>query len=675
MNLELMRLQIDSPLVHPEARNFRPPSWPPPPDWAPILNADGEPVCRFSDPIWPLDVWAGKALKLNFGNGKVRKGDAQIDSENSNILRLCTTWLMYGPRGCRNAQTLKIHFDLFRRVFIVCSREGIVAYDLMRFEAVIEKVAVAIPPSAFGKTLTLLHDLLDDREQLGFCLLDKYGISRLAKLCPAHSRNQTPYIPPRIWAYQLHRLRECLEDYIKHRQQIEDCFRFCLDAYIHNTGSLKNAMNRRRRGHLSPFNNKRSTRSVSYHGRFKLAADRFGITAVLERWTGPFIMKRNVHQISKFTNYLTVVSRAGLAYLLNFSLMRIEECHNLRSNCLIIEHDEKFGDIPLLVGETTKTDPDADARWPVSKSASIAISAMTHISSLRMLCALEKDDLGITEKDKRSPYLVSHTYEPWGSNKHKEYCTRLSYRSYANVLLSCPYLFEPEQITITEEDLKIAILLTPTLDREIFRVGVVWPFSWHQLRRTGAVNMQTSGLVEDSSLQVLLKHMTRAQSLYYGRNHWHLALNNEARTVYLNTMYEEQARALSSIANPQFVSPLGEDRKAAIVDLISLKDATALIKAIKLGEVSARSIRAGFCFNTRPCPYGGVESITSCLGGEGGKGCPELLLDKTKVGDISRYEKFIDSQLAVVQVDSPRYRALQSEKRSCKKYYAIAEVG
>ena len=77
-------------------------------------------------------------------------------------------------------------------------------------------------------------------------------------------------------------------------------------------------------------------------------------------------------------------------------------------------------------------------------------------------------------------------------------------------------------------------------------------------------------------------------------------------------MYEEQARALSATTAPQFVGPLGEARKAAIVNLISEKDAAALIKSIKGGEVSARNIRAGFCFNARPCPYGGIESITHC---------------------------------------------------------------
>jgi len=673
MNLDLLGLQIDSPNVHPQTGNFRPPSWPPPPDWAPILDADGNPACLYRDPIWPLDVWAGKPLKLNFGDGKTR--GARIDPANANLLRHCVAWFMYGTRGCRTAASLLDKLTIIKPLLAVCSQEGILASDLMRHEAVIDKVAAELAPSTFDKAVAILHDLLDAREYLGFCLADQSGLARLAKLQPEHEKEQTPYIPPRIWAYQLKRLRVCLQDYTEHQERIEDCFRFCLDAYAHNAGSLKASLTSRSSEFREiPFQNKKSTPSVTYHGPFKLTADRFGITELLERWTGPFTEQGGEKQLSKLSQYLDLVSKAGLAYLLNFSLMRIQESYSLRSDSLLIEHDEKFGDIPMLVGETTKTDPDSDARWPVSKSAPLAIDAMKHIAAMRMLCGRERDDLGITEEDEDNPYLISYQYEPWSKGKHKPYRTRPEPWNYQQVLSSYPLLLDSAQITIAADDLRTARMITPTLDQEVFKVGAVWPFAWHQLRRTGAVNMQGSGLVDDATLQLMLKHQTRAMSLYYGRNHLRLALSEEARTIYLKIMYQEQARALSAVSGPQFVSPLGEARKAAIVNLISEKDATALIKSIQRGDVSARSIRAGFCFNARPCPYGGIESITHCLGGDDGKGCPDLLLDVTKAGNINRYEKAVDAQLAVVHPDSPRFRALQAEKRSIEKYHGHVQA-
>lgn len=672
MNLNLLGLHIDSPNIHPKAANFRPPSWPPPSDWAPIIDAEGKPVCRYIDSIWPLDVWAGRPFKLNFGDGKTK--GVRIDHANAMLLRQCVLWFMYGNRGCRTAVSLHEKHTIIKPLFAVCSQEGILASDLMRFEAVIDKVARKLAPSSFSFAIVILHDLMSAKEQLGFCLLNQGGLARLAKLQPEYEKEQTPYIPARIWTYQLKRVHECLQDYIEHRARVEDCFRFCVNSYANNAGSLKAALTLRTGEFRPPFQKLKSTRSSTFHGPFKLTSDRYGITNLLEKWTGPFSGASGEGQIKKFSQYLDLVSKVGLAYLLNFSLMRIQEGYSLRSDCLLIEHDEKFGDIPILVGETTKTEHDKNARWPVSKSASLAIDAMKHIAFMRILCAHERDDIGITKEDEGNPYLISYQYEPWSKGKHKVYQTRPQPWDFKQFLSAYPRLLDVTQITITADDLRIARLITPTLDQEVFKVGAVWPFAWHQLRRTGAVNMLSSGLVDDSSLQLQLKHQTRAMALYYGRNHSRLALSEESRTLYLKTMYEEQARALSAVKGPQFVSPLGESRKADIVNLISEKDAKSLIKSIKRGEISARSIRAGFCFNSRPCPYGGIESITHCLGGDDGKGCPDLLLDVNKAGDIHRYEKTVDAQLSVVHPDSPRCRALKAEKRSIEKYHAHVQA-
>lgn len=667
MNISLLGLQIELPNVHMQSANFRPPSWPPPENWAPILDAEGNPVCLYGDSTWPLDVWAGKPLKLNFGDGKTK--GKRIDRANASLLRQCVTWFLFGPRGCRTAASLYEKLTNIKPIFAVCSREGILASDLMRFHAVIDKIASTLALSNFDRTIVLLHDLLGAREHLGFCLLDQNGIARLARLQPAHDSEQTPYIPPRIWTYQLGRLRDCLEDFAEHRERVENCFQFCVDAYAHSAGSLNAAMTLGSGKFTQPFRNGKSPRSKKIKGPFKLTADRFGITELLERWTGPFTCEKAEGQLKKLSQYLDLVSKVGLAYLLNFSLMRIEEGYSLRSNCLLVEHDEKFGDIHMLVGETTKTDPDSDARWTVSKSVPLAIDALKHVAALRMRCIKGREDLGVTAEDEENPHLITFQREPWSSGKRKPNMTRPAVLQYQQVLSKNPLLLDGTQIAITADDLQVALMMTPTLDKKVFKVGEPWPFAWHQLRRTGAVNMLASGLVDEPSLQLQLKHLRRAMTLYYGRNHSRLTMNEAARTFYLKNVYQELAHALSEISGPKFVSPLGEARKDAVVNWISAKDAASLTKAVKSGEVSARQIRAGFCFNARPCPYGGIESITHCLGGDDGKGCPDLLMDLSKIGDIKRYERAVDQQLAVVQPDSPRSIALQAEKRSIAKFY------
>lgn len=672
MKLEQLGLKLDSPLVHPEARNFRPPSWPPPPDWAPILDANGVAQCLYSDSIWPLDVWAGHPLKLNFGDGKIRSG-GRTDKPNADLLRDSAGWFLWGPRGCRTPGSLIGKVLAIKPIFVVCTEEHILASDLMRFPNVIDKVAQALAPSKFGDAITYLHDLLDAQDALGFCLFDKPGLARLAKLQPDHEPKQTPYIPPRIWSYQISRLRECLTDYLEHREQVEACFQFCLDAYAQNYGSLKRAVNSKPVGSRAPFQKRTKHRSKGcvYHGSFSQIADRFGVTRLIEKWVRPFTREKFERQIPMFSQYLGVVSKAGLAYILNFSLMRIEEGWNLRSDCLMVEHDEKFGDLHMLRGETTKTDPDSDARWPTSESVRLAIEAMTHIARLRMRCASENEGIDLAQDREENPYLIEYQSEPWSHGKNRSRHLRPAVLNYSQVTDSYPLLFDTRECSITEEDLRIACLLTPGLNQDEFKVGGQWKFTWHQLRRTGAVNMLSSGMVDEPSLQLLLKHRSRVMTLYYGRNHSRLNLSQDARTLFLKTMYQEFGRELRNLQSPQFVSPLGPKRKADIVVFIKETEAVALDKAARQGKIGARRIRAGFCVKNRSCPYGGHEAIAHCLGGDNGKGCPDLLVDITKEPEIRAYEAVINDQLMVVHPHSPRHKRLQAEKRAIERYYEI----
>jgi hypothetical protein len=668
MNLALLGLQLTSPIATPTAKNFRPRSWPPAADWAPVVDAQGNPQCLYSDTTWPLDVWAGTPLKVTFGDGSTR--GARVSPANADLLRQCAVWLLWGPRGCRTATTFANKFAVIKPLFVACTRQGIVATDLYRFEAVIDEVATLFPPSKFDYAVSVLHDLFDAREHLGFCLVDRSILARLAKLSPEHAARQTPYIPARIWTYQLGRLRTCLEEYQANSEAIEDCFRFCLAAYASHFGSLKLAFN----GKLRPRNTtpfQKSKGRGKSQGLFKLTSDRFGITEYIERWVGPITGRS---QIRKFSQYLDVVVTAGLAYLMNFSLMRVEEAWNLRSDCLHIEKDELFGEIYMLCGKTTKTEADSDARWPVSRSVTLALDAMKHIAALRMLCAIERDGIGLTKDDVLNPYITSYQYEPWSISKNRSYSIRPVPRNYQQCLDCYPQLLDPAEITIQDDDLRIARLMTPSLSEDIFKVGAPWKFGWHQLRRTGAVNMLSSDLVEESSLQLLLKHQTRMMTLYYGRNHAKLVLSAETRRLFLKTMYEEVGRDLRRLSSPQFISPLGPTRKEAIVKFISISDATDLEKAAQQGKVGARRIRAGFCVNHNPCPYGGIDAIAHCLGSDADKGCIDLILDVKRRPGIQKYEMAIDHQLKGTHSKSPKYESLQTEKRAIKKYYDIAKT-
>ena len=574
--------------------------------------------------------------------------------------------------------SIKNFYDPIRAIVALCSQEGILASDLMRFQTVADKVPKCLAPSKYDYAIGVLHDLMDARESLGFTLFDRDGLARLAKAKPDHDKEQTPFIPPRIWAYQVTRLRQCIDEFVQHREQIKACFNFCCDAYAKNYGSLTSVYTTKRIAVRHPFQDSahtgvtRAKNGLVIHGPFRLTEERFGLGDLFDRWLGKDDGKRTMG-IVRLSRYLSLVSLVGLKYLLNFSLMRINEGWNLRTDCMMVEKDEKLGDIYLLRGETTKTDPDSDARWPTSPSAKLSIEAMAAIARLRMHCAQANLFIKLSPDDIANPYLLGPSHEPWshdGGRGHEGKKERQSYQSYAVCIYHYPYLFDQEELKINEQDLQLARLIEPSLNEDAFKVGMMWPFAYHQLRRTGAVNMLSSGMVSEPSLQHQLKHAARAMSMYYGHNYTRLSLDPETRGLYLTTMYQTLGQELARLVSPQFVSPHGEARKEKIVSFISVADSKKLETAARKGEISARQIRLGFCMKRGNCVYGGIESIAHCGGGDTGVPCTDVLYDKQKTEQNNRYGLDLDRRLASTKPGTPRHNSLLAEKKSLENYHA-----
>ncbi|UUZ71104.1 hypothetical protein LP415_18270 [Polaromonas sp. P1(28)-8] len=90
-----------------------------------MIDEAGENVSLYGDSIWRLDPWAGKPMRLNFGDGPDGSSSGQIDSFNANLLRLVTAFWTWGPSAAYSCRTLKAKFHSIRRVFVFCSQQGI----------------------------------------------------------------------------------------------------------------------------------------------------------------------------------------------------------------------------------------------------------------------------------------------------------------------------------------------------------------------------------------------------------------------------------------------------------------------------------------------------------------------------------------------------------------------
>lgn len=646
------------------AANF--PKWPPPLDAPVVIDSRGTVVSRVGDPSWDLTPWRGKALRLNFGDGETKGG--RVSAENARVFRFVSVWWLVGPNACTSATGIYLRHQAIKPLFVVCSEAGIPAIELSRQPRVIEILANRVAPSCAHYCLTVLHDLWLARDSLGFTLLDQAGLRLLNSLLPEHTATQTAYIPPRIWSYQVLRLKECLDDFAKHRSGIEECFRFCVSAYANNAGgSVSDTFAGMKPGQLpfTPTNyGMKETGGRVFHGPFRETAERFGIDSLLARWV-TFDEKQGIRSLS---SYLSLVSQVGLAYALNFTQMRVDEGAQLRVKCLRVETDPVGIEINLIGGITSKTTTDADAWWIASPSIPTAIDAMISVARLRTEVGRHNPNLDYSSEELDNPLLQAWVHEPWGAGRPKS--NRRDQQSYAQLLADYPRLLDSEQIRITEDDHSIAHRLTLGLDRRKFEVGATWPFAWHQLRRTGAVNMLSSGLVSEPSLQYQLKQTARATSLYYGQNYYRLSceLSSEARGFYLREMYHSVLRQFETIRSDRFVSPWGTQRKERILSPISAGDHASLLSLARSGSVRYKETFLGGCANPGPpCPLGGISNISGCMGHGDSKPCEWVLLDREKVPLVRELHEVLSTRIAKTEPGSLQHDALSAQIQSAER--------
>lgn len=656
---------------------FTPPSWPPPRDWVVSFDLQGNPVSRWGDTTWDFSAWAGRSFKVHFLRVQGRRSLGELDPQNRELLRLATTYLIWGPRGTRSWISLRNIYNLIRRLITFCDEERVYAGDLSRFPKLHPQLRQLFSHPERDAIILTLDRLLRASQDLGFTILDEYSLTQVAKEFKedeSHDTEQTAYIPARIWLHQITRLRECLDDFLLHADAYEACYNFCLDAYAHNYGSIEKAFTtaKRKDSALLPFGNKHVKQprpGLIYPGTFEEVATRFGIADLLRKWVAP---TKNALSVKSLSTYAGLIQIAAVCYIANFTLQRKEEVADLRLDCLLWDEDPVLGRIAIIRGETTKTDPDSDARWPASPSVEVAVQAGTRIARTRLRSVAANPLLDYSAYDLENPTFLQFNVEPWGGRWDGRCSIRISTPTYSSVIQRFPRLFDLEVLRITEEDLTNAKMFTPNLGSEVFKVGELWPLAFHQLRRTGGINMFASGILSASSIQVIMKHLTLLQTMYYGRHFSNARFNEEVEGITSSARFEVLAKQIEVLMSERYVSPQGQFRKEQIVvNLVAERDYKKLVQAGASGEVSFRETRLGGCAKKGDCEYGGIESVASCAGFGSRKPCAEAIFDKHRRPAISGQLTDVERRLSQLDEDSPRRRALLAEAEGMRNYLDV----
>lgn len=457
-------------------------------------------------------------------------------------------------------------------------------------------------------------------------------------------------------------IERIMDSFEQHQSAFVDAWTWVSEAYRHN---IQNGYSEK-----SPFERPRA-KSAGIRGRkarkvYPEGAAAFleahGLAELLNRWVGYVPSDR--YELLALTAYANFVRNSAFAYVLAHSIQRVGEGLDLRFDCFVTDDDPTLGKVAMLVGETTKTDPDSDARWVVPPQVERAIEILKILGKLRLNNALE----ATSQCEDENPYLMVGTLEAW--QRLDSY--RVNHWDLDKFIKSHPLAFDEHELTITDEDYKIAYQLTPRLtEKEWFKVGGVWSFSAHQLRRTLAVNLFASD-VDASIIQWMMKHRTENQSYYYGRNYTRLKVNRNAMETVLVESYRTTTRILTEAAENvlgECVHPLGKNLiKGDTLKLINEKDHKKLLSLAKKGAIAARSTLLGFCM-TQSCKYGGVESAVHCAGVDGKGPCQDALFSKPKGKRLRALYESNAEELKILVENTPRHSKLKAENEAIEVYF------
>lgn len=671
MKRTLIGLSLEITMNSSRSRNHSPSTWPPHPDFPVVISEDGTPTCVYADSIWDLTPWAERKETINFGDGPIRKNTAPISPKNAALLRLMIAMWLYGTDGVRTVNTLTLRFDAMRRIMVFFSKKGITADKFENRSEIVEEMATTIRPCHNNTTIFLLHDIWENRDFLGFHIFNPEEIMTFGNCCARHDPKQTPYIPPRIWSYQIRRLKSFIDDFLENSDSIISCFEYMLEAYKKNG---LDATNQKLKPHHRPFHighpRKTTRNGIITHGHFKKTLEKFNILELMKSWLDDL----DLRGAKVMGNYFNLASLVGCAYIANFSMMRSGEIRSLRTGCFKFEYDTALDlNVPTIRGRTTKTLMNNNACWITSASSESAIKMLEIIARLRTSAALLLNEQVLTPEDIEHPYLLMRPSEPW--RLRQEYASlpsaaRPTLPAYSSIPARYPKLFDLEQLRIRPGDLEIAKLVTPSLDPELFSINTIWQLAWHQLRRTGAVNMNASGLVSEPSLQYELKHTCPWMSRYYGQgfHHVHLEITDEVKATYVKAMYEAIAIQFKQLESSRYISLHGEKRKTQIIDAMKSASHNEIIHAVEIGTIACRSILMGFCTSLTPCPYGGIDYVAKCAGTDVKHSCENLLIDKEKRPLIENLSTIIKARLADSDSRSPLRNSLEMQLASVEVY-------
>lgn len=419
---------------------------------------------------------------------------------------------------------------------------------------------------------------------------------------------QTLLIPSKIYQNLLKTVISDLENFLKHKNELE--YIFSKRSLARDLGVAKDIHVRAQR--ISEMQNSR----INHKWQAILQKD-LKLTESLKGLEKSEIINDS-SWISLRSSFRAWQTKCAIL-LAAFTGMRKNEVLAIPLNGLQYLNTNN-GKVPVVWSTTTKLEKNGIPRftkWPTSSIVEIAFDVAKLIVDGILKCSGDREIPVIDEQ--RVPLFLS--YE---NGKHGKAHPQFDFTVTALdiTLLLSSYSAELKITQLDVEELSWFFYgETPGNVVE----GEIWPLAFHQFRRSLAVYAAASGKVSYSVLKSQLKHISMVMTAYYANSSSRAVdiLSNEAGIKALRAEWDEAKAHLESeflhdaLSDDMLLAGVAgkklQNQKIAKELPIFLANRKDTVQSIKNGKIRYRPTLVGGCMSHKPCNKGAGVLASACV--------------------------------------------------------------
>ncbi|WP_046069660.1 hypothetical protein [Pseudomonas synxantha] len=645
--------------------------WRPAYDFVMCRNAEGHPTAVYGQDRWdfnPIRLSVKKISVLDFGRA-LPEGDPKLErlKQEAKWMMFCLAYYVNtGRLGGLSVATLYRYFPIIMEMAKYCLRQeknkviGILTLQQVMTTPVYLAVFMgdANLGSARKKILrSLVMNLIGvGEERLG------YRVQGSDLDFGRENNNQHPVIPSTIYLGAINSLGDIAAHVFRHLDNIERfvlCFTDRQFGKVANSKKRKAAL-RREAGDGKP--KPTFAEAVSAHGLGDFFIGDFSCSGRIQLGT-----------------VLSKIQYAAKAILHCYTGMRDQEVMRLPYDCLrqaevspeLVDSEGVVRDKAViidLISTTSKfTGYKAEASWLAASEVIKAVQIAQAVC--RAICVLHDVKVDNVPLFISSAAVKYKKVEVNGANLENKY----RFRSFLKATL------------ITAQDLHELETTAPGrlfTAEEGYAVGLPWPLTSHQFRRSLAFYGSSSGFVSMPSLKRQFKHLTLQMSRYYANNFEKLKTifgyyDSEKGEYVLpsnHMAFDYQTGMPISVAYDLLTEVLGSDARLyggtgsyiekqrnrlekGQVLIADVRDET--LKRVEQGHISFRKTLLGACMKSGPCDAHMLGNYISCLS------CPGGLIKSDKLEQAINEAK---EDLEVYQPDTGEYQVVKYDLDELVRY-------